>query len=53
MLSEGYLSAAEQLAGAAVAKLDTLLACDPANDGEAACLDRLLDGFAGGPGAAR
>src|SRR5438552_3731578 len=45
VLSEGYVSAAEQLSAAAVMKLDALLPCDPAKAGESACLDQLLDGF--------
>jgi hypothetical protein len=45
VLSEGYVSAAEQLSAAAVAKLDTVLGCDPAKLGEPVCLDKLLDGF--------
>jgi hypothetical protein len=45
VLSEGYVAAAEQLSAAAVAKLATLVDCDPAKAGEAACLDALLDGF--------
>jgi hypothetical protein len=44
VLSEDYLAAAEQLATAAVAKLDALIGCD-GKAGEPACLDRLLDGF--------
>jgi hypothetical protein len=45
VLQEGYLSAAEQLAGDAVAHLDTILSCDPAKAGETACLDTFLDTF--------
>jgi hypothetical protein len=45
VLSEGYVAAAEQLSTAAVAKLDTLIGCDPVKAGEPACLDKLLDGF--------
>jgi hypothetical protein len=45
VLSEGYVSAAEQLSTAAVAKLDALVPCDPVKAGEPACLDKLLDGF--------
>jgi hypothetical protein len=45
VLSESYLSAAEQLATAAVADMKSLLPCDPATTGESACLDQLLDGF--------
>jgi len=44
LLAEGYVAAAEKLATAAVAKLDSLLACDGSN--EATCLDEFLDGFA-------
>jgi hypothetical protein len=44
VLSEDYLAAAEQLATAAVAKLDALAGCD-GKAGEPACLDKLLDGF--------
>jgi hypothetical protein len=45
VLVEGYLAAAEQLAADAVAKLSTLLPCDPGKSGEAACLDTFLDTF--------
>jgi hypothetical protein len=44
-LAEGYLRAAERLAKDAVAKLGTLLPCDPAAKGESACLDQFLEGF--------
>ena len=44
VLSEGYVAAAEQLATAAVARLDALAGCD-GKSGEPACLDKLLDGF--------
>jgi hypothetical protein len=44
-LAEGYLRAAERLAREAVGKLASLLPCDPAAKGEAACLDQFLDGF--------
>jgi uncharacterized protein DUF1592/uncharacterized protein DUF1588/uncharacterized protein DUF1587/uncharacterized protein DUF1585/uncharacterized protein DUF1595 len=45
LLAEGYSSAAEQVARAVTSKLDAMLACDPARDGEPACLDRFLDGL--------
>jgi hypothetical protein len=45
VLSESYVTAAEQLATAAVGDLKALVACDPASAGENACLDQLLDGF--------
>jgi hypothetical protein len=45
LLAEGYSSAAEQVAKAVAGKLGAMLACDPARDGEPACLDRFLDGF--------
>jgi hypothetical protein len=45
VLVERYLAAAEQLATDAVAKLGTLLPCDPATASEAACLDLFLDSF--------
>jgi hypothetical protein len=44
-LAQAYVGAAEQVAQAVKGKLSTLLACDPAKDGEGACLDRFLDGF--------
>jgi Protein of unknown function (DUF1592)/Protein of unknown function (DUF1588)/Protein of unknown function (DUF1595)/Protein of unknown function (DUF1587)/Protein of unknown function (DUF1585) len=45
LLAGRWVSAAEKLAAAAVTRLPALLACDPARDGEATCLDRFLDGF--------
>jgi hypothetical protein len=45
VLVEGYLAAAEQLATDAVARLGTLLPCDPAKTSEAACLESFLDSF--------
>jgi hypothetical protein len=45
LLADRYFGAADALAAAAVSKLPTLLACDPARDGEPTCLDRFLDGF--------
>jgi hypothetical protein len=45
LLAGRYFTLAEQLAAAAVTRLDRLVACDPARDGEATCFDRLLDGF--------
>jgi hypothetical protein len=44
-LVESYMAAAEQLAKDAVAKLSTLLPCDPAKSGEATCVDTFLDTF--------
>ena len=44
LLAEGYVSAAEKLATAAVGKLDSILPCDGSN--ETACLDEFLNGFA-------
>jgi hypothetical protein len=45
LLADRYFSAADQLASAAVSNMAQLLPCDPARDGEPACLDRFLDGF--------
>src|SRR4051794_32069442 len=45
VLVEGYLSAAERLAGDAVAHLDRLLPCDPARASENACLEMFLETF--------
>ena len=39
------MGAAEQIGQAVKGKLATLLACDPAKDGEGPCLDKFLDGF--------
>jgi MYXO-CTERM domain-containing protein len=41
-----WVTAAEKLSVAAVGRLPALLSCDPGRDGESACLDRFLDGFA-------
>jgi hypothetical protein len=46
LLADRYVSAAEDLAKAAVAKLPSVLPCDPVQTGEAACLDKFLDTFA-------
>jgi hypothetical protein len=45
LLAGRWVTAAEKLSAAAVSKLPALVACDPAKDGEATCLDRFLDGF--------
>jgi hypothetical protein len=45
LLAEGYSAAAEQVGKAVTGQLAALLPCDPPRDGEAACLDRFLDGF--------
>jgi hypothetical protein len=45
LLAGRWVSAAEKLSAAAVTRLPALLACDPARDGEATCLDHFLDGF--------
>jgi hypothetical protein len=44
-LAASYVAAAEQVGAAVAANLGKHLACDAARDGEAACLDRFLDGF--------
>jgi hypothetical protein len=47
VLAENYHNAAKEIGKRVVAGLGTFLPCDPAKDGgEAACLDRFLDGFA-------
>ena len=46
LLADRYVSAAAKLADVAVAKLPSLLACDPVKDGEPVCLDKFLDTFA-------
>ncbi|HXU80071.1 MAG TPA: DUF1592 domain-containing protein [Polyangia bacterium] len=47
LLVDKFSRAAEKLATQAVGQLPMLLGgCDPAKDGEAACLNRFLDGFA-------
>jgi hypothetical protein len=46
LLADRYVVAAAKLADIAVAKLPTLLPCDPAGAGEQACLDMFLDTFA-------
>jgi hypothetical protein len=48
LLGQRYVAAAEEVARTVVGKLGSLLDCDPglpASGGEAACLDRFLDGF--------
>jgi hypothetical protein len=45
LLAEGYMNAAEAIAGAAVQDLAGLLACDPVLDGEAACGAQFIDRF--------
>jgi hypothetical protein len=45
LLAQEYFDAAEKLATGAVGKLSSLLACDPAAQGESACLDKFLDSF--------
>lgn len=44
-LAQQYFEAAEKLAAAAAGKLSSILSCDPAQQGEPACLDAFLDGF--------
>jgi hypothetical protein len=46
LLADRYVGAAAKLADVAVAKLPTLLACDPVKSGEPACLTMFLDTFA-------
>ena len=45
LLGQRYVAAAEEVARTVTAKLDGFLACDPARDGEPACLDRFFDTF--------
>jgi hypothetical protein len=45
LLAQEYFETAEKLSTAAVGKLSDLVACDPAGQGEPACLDKFLDGF--------
>jgi hypothetical protein len=45
LLAEEYFETAEKLSTAAVAKLGDLVSCDPAGQGEPACLDQFLDTF--------
>jgi Protein of unknown function (DUF1592)/Protein of unknown function (DUF1588)/Protein of unknown function (DUF1595)/Protein of unknown function (DUF1585)/Protein of unknown function (DUF1587) len=45
LLAQEYFETAEKLSTAAVTKLSDLVACDPAGQGEPACLDKFLDGF--------
>jgi hypothetical protein len=46
LLAQEYFEAAEKLSAMAAGQLNTLLACDPGGQGEAACLEKFLDGFA-------
>jgi hypothetical protein len=46
LLADRYVSAAETLAKGAVAKLSTILPCDPQKAGEMVCLGKFLDTFA-------
>jgi hypothetical protein len=45
LLAQEYFETAEKLSTAAVTKLADLVGCDPAGQGEPACLDKFLDGF--------
>ena len=45
LLAQEYFETAEKVSTAAVGKLSDLIGCDPAAQGEPACLDRFLDGF--------
>jgi hypothetical protein len=46
VLAENYHNAAKEIGKRVVGKLGSFLPCDPGKDGgEAACLDRFLDGF--------
>jgi hypothetical protein len=45
VLAENYVSAAKEIGKTVVGKMGSFLTCDPAKDGEPACLDKFLDGF--------
>jgi hypothetical protein len=45
VLAENYVTAAKEIGKTVTGKLGSFLDCDPGKDGEAACLDRFLDGF--------
>jgi hypothetical protein len=45
LLAQEYFETAEKVSTAAVTKLGDLVACDPAGQGEPACLEKFLDTF--------
>ena len=45
LLAEGYMSAAESVAGHAVKQLDTLVGCDPKAKSEQACGSQFIESF--------
>jgi hypothetical protein len=45
LLAQQYFNAAEKLAAAAVMNMPALVACDPASQGEAQCVEKFLDTF--------
>jgi hypothetical protein len=45
VLAEQYMLSAEKLANAAIAKISTLLGCDPAKDGEDSCAKSFIASF--------
>jgi hypothetical protein len=45
VLAEKYTSAAEAIGKAVVGKLDSIVGCDAAKDGDDACLGKFFDGF--------
>jgi hypothetical protein len=45
VLAEKYGSAAESIAKSVVAKIDSVVGCDAAKDGDEACLNKFFDGF--------
>jgi hypothetical protein len=45
VLAENYVSAAKEIGKTVAGKMGSFLDCDVAKDGEAACLERFLDGF--------
>ncbi|MEO5729882.1 MAG: DUF1592 domain-containing protein [Byssovorax sp.] len=45
LLAEGYMTASEAVAGNAIKKLDTLVACDPAKSSEQACGAQFIESF--------